>query len=100
MKTPDMLRFTGGPVGADDFMVGWDGPWPPPDRMWIARGLQSGIVKVFDRAEIDADWLEQMQAASTILVGEFRLASASVLPDDFESEHVFRGADYVAVEES
>lgn len=92
----DMLRFLGGPI--DQHEVGWTGPWPPPERMALAVGGESGIVKVFDPAEIDAAALHSARALPSISVCVYRLRNASQLPDDFDSKYVFRGAEYVPEE--
>lgn len=89
----DMLRFLGGAVTKHE--VWWTGPWPPPERMGVSRGLQSGIVKVFEPSETKPDVLADLEACPTILVTVYRLRNASTLPDGLKTKHVFRGAEYV-----
>lgn len=88
-----MLRFVGGVVPKHE--VGWNGPWPPPDRMGLAVGSQSGIVSVF---EPTPDKLLMLEAEPTIKVAVYRLRNASRLPDDIDRTRVFRGAEYVPEE--
>lgn len=95
-----MLRFVGGIVVAHE--VGWTGPWPPPERMGLAVGEQSGIVQVFqpgDVSEPDSNWLAEAKLAGTIRVMTYRLRNASTLPDSFDAPNLFRGADYVPDQE-
>lgn len=90
-----MLRFLG-PDGRAVLEVGWTGPWPPPDSLRVAVGSLSGEATVVDEnlpPELEAELLAA--ARGTVQITRYRLRSASQLPDDFESEHVFRGAEYV-----
>ena len=45
-RAPDMLRFLGGVMTKHE--VGYSGPWPPPERMGLAVGRESGMTSVFD----------------------------------------------------
>ena len=68
----------------------------PTIHQTLAIGRESGIVRVIDRSQQPADLLREIDEAPTIDVVAFALRNASSLPDEFESEHVFRGAEYVA----
>lgn len=89
-RSPDMLRFLGGVVPKHE--CGWAGPWPPPSRLGLAVGHESGMRTVFDPDETHLDLL---RSVDSIDFAVYELRNASQLPDDFESEHVFRGAEYV-----
>lgn len=91
--TPDMLRFLGGPVSTHE--AWWNGPWPPPTTMGLAVGKESGIVSVFDPAELAQDVRAELDACETITVAIYELRNASALPDGLQLDHVFRGAEYV-----
>lgn len=95
-RPPDMLRFLDPRLESGRLEFGWTGPWPPPERLALAIGRESGIVRVIERDDVDADLLRELEDAPTIDVVDFTLRNASSLPDEFESEHVFRGAEYVA----
>lgn len=93
-RPPDMLRFNGGAADeadADGVMVGWAGPWPPPSEMGVAVGKETGMVKVFEPATLALP-LDELLAVAHVTI--YERESASVLPDDFESETLFRGAQY------
>lgn len=92
MTPPDMLRFYLPSGGTHE--VGWNGPWPPPDRLTLAIGQESGMVRVIDRATSKPEDLEALDACETITQIECLLANASTLPDDFHDAHIFRGAEY------
>ena len=91
-----MLEFRGGAadkVDADGmYRVGWTGPWPPPEKMLVAVGRQTGLAKVTEPATLNIP-MDELEAVAHVTV--YRRDSASVLPDDFDSPHVFRGAVYV-----
>lgn len=89
-RPPDMLRFLGGVVTKHE--AGWAGPWPPPERMGVAVGRESGMCTVFEPTD---EHLELLRQAPSIDVAVYQLRNASQLPDGFESEHLFRGAEYV-----
>lgn len=91
-KNPDQVRFSGG--FADGRMLTWDGPWPPPEKLTLAYGRLSGIIQSVDVEKLTPEIRADIEAARTVDLAEYHLVSASALPDDFESEHVFRGADY------
>lgn len=89
-RPPDMLRFLGGVVAKHE--VGWTGEWPPPARMGVAVGRATGIRSVFEPNEAN---LRNLATAATVDVALYELRNASQLPDDFDGDHVFRGAEYV-----
>jgi hypothetical protein len=93
----DVLRFVGGVVLVHE--VGWRSPpWPPPDRMGLAVGRLSGMVRVFDPDTIEGDVIAEVKDCETIAVCVYRLRNASQLPDDIDRTRVFRGAEYVPEE--
>lgn len=80
-----ILRFD------DVYTARWKGPWPPPDRLGLARGQITGMTAVFDPNDTAAemiDWLEEVADLSWWV-----LVSHSMLDED--GEHVERGARYV-----
>jgi len=90
-----MLRFSGGLIDGEH--RGWDGPWPPPERLGVAVGNETGYVSIFDvDATVVQDALPRVRTIARVQF--YKRVSASALPDDFESEHVFRGAEYEAEE--
>lgn len=98
LDVPERGRFVGPPMRGPHEVI-WTGPWPPPARMTLAVGQESGIVKVLDREELDAALLAELEQAPTIDLLEYTLRNASRLPDDFETELVFRGAEYVRADD-
>lgn len=88
-RPPDMLRFIGGVVKRHE--VGWDGPWPPPKRLGVAVGSESGMISVFEPTD---EKVALIRTAPSISFALYECRSASSLPDTFDSPHVFRGAEY------
>lgn len=87
-----MLRFLGGTVGTLE--VGWNGPWPPPERMTIAHGTDSGIIKVLPE-DYDPLLLEQVKS---IIITHYKLRNASILEkSDADGVNTMRGAEYVPI---
>lgn len=91
---PDMVRFRGGLVSLLE--VGWTGPWPPPERLGVAVGLESGIVTVFEPDEANVALLND---TDTIRWSIYQRRSASSLHDDIDRTRLFRGAEYTAEDE-
>ena len=96
-RPPDMLRFTGGV--ADGQTVGWTGPWPPPAVMVAVAGSQTGILRIVEPADLDAETWRLIEESPTIQYTRYQLRNASQLPDSFDSDFVFRGADYTPADE-
>jgi hypothetical protein len=108
---PDFLQFEGGGaitnleanvellagallVEADKLRVMWKGPWPPPDKMAIAVGRETGIPKVFEPAKL-GEGLTLADVQDVAHVTLYDRVSASELPDDHRSPHLARGAIYL-----
>lgn len=72
----------------------WEGPWPPPERMGLARGNHTGAISVFDPEKTPAAHLEEVREVAD--VSFWIMWRYSRLPDD--TEHVERGALYVREE--
>lgn len=74
----------------------WDGPWPPPERLIVMRGAQSGEIAVVEEDQAPAWAVAAARQLGTITEMRFRLRNASQIteaaPDD---AHWFRGAEYV-----
>lgn len=73
----------------------WTGPWPPPDRLCVARGNLTGMISVFDPEDTPSsfDIDEVHQVAEVTSWVRYRY---SRLPHD--TEHVVRGALYIKEE--
>lgn len=85
-------RFEGKPLMDDGAMLaGWEGEWPPPERVMVVVGKQTGIVMILDPdfSEVPRD---EMESACDLTI--YRRESASQLPDDLDHSHVARGALY------
>lgn len=95
-RLPDLIRFVGGPAGRSQF--GWNGPWPPPETFRVAVGRLTGNVTVV--ADDLSPTLEHaLVEAPTVDVATYRRVAFSKLPDDYESPHVVRAAEYHHEEE-
>ena len=78
------------------YMAGWMGPWPPPERLSLMVGQQSGIVAVVEEGQAPADVVQMARELGTITETRFRLRNASFLPEPAKAgERWFRGAEYV-----
>lgn len=74
----------------------WDGPWPPPKRLIVMRGEQSGEIAVVEVEQAPAWVVAAARQLGTITEMRFRLRNASEMPEAAgEDEHWFRGAEYV-----
>lgn len=91
-RPPDKLRFWGGV--ADGMVVGWNGPWPPPEEMIGFTGSESGITTITEPRLVPSEVWEAVAEVGSIQHTRYRRRNASKLPDDFASDFVFRGADY------
>ena len=80
-------------------VVGWVGPWPPPERMLVLDGAGGQV------AHVDLDHLppqielslEELREIGTASEYTFVRRSYSELPPEIDHEvnaHVFRGALY------
>lgn len=72
----------------------WTGPWPPPERMVLCVGRQSGATKLTTYAQWEVSRTDLVQFDQHIVSHHFQRAQASDLPDDMESPHIARGALY------
>lgn len=78
-------------------MAGWTGPWPPPERLTVAIGGQSGRVSVIEEHP-DPAALAAARALGTISFHPYRLRNASQITKPApQGAHWFRGAEYVPV---
>jgi hypothetical protein len=74
----------------------WIGPWPPPDKLLLMRGRQSGIVSVVEEGLAPADVVAAARELGTIDETRYRLRNCSQLPHAAEEgDSWFRGAEYV-----
>lgn len=87
----DYLQFEGGVAGRLR-RFGWDGPWPPPERLGAAVGPVTGKASVFDPALIDRWLLADLERYCD--VGMFDRVSFSQLPEQGDGSFVVRGALY------
>lgn len=96
MTDAALLRFLGD-TEATLAEVGWTGPWPPPERMVIATGRETGALQVTDPARIaearqkHADFDEAIEVQTFIRSGYSRIPAEAAR----NSAHVMRGATYV-----
>lgn len=82
-----MLQFGDPP----QHRVRWIGPWPPPDRLLLARGHITGETAVVDPDEVDDVALATAALHATIQPWvRYRYSRLSE-----DTEHVERGALYV-----
>lgn len=87
------LRFEGIPAPHD--VVGWTGPWPPPERIAVAHGTVSGHYAYSEDLDHTAD--VAMRSEGSIEVTIYERESYSKLPADsdmIKSGRVARGAQY------
>lgn len=95
-KHTRLAMFHGTPLQDTGAMrVGWDGAnggWPPPQRMGVAFGRTTGIVKVFNPDDQDIDFMPHLGRVARVTI--YRLVSASKLPPQPLDGHVARGALY------
>lgn len=89
----DHLIFEPGPEGEARRVVGWIGPWPPPERFGVAKGMQSGTVSWFDPDELPPD-IGIGDIEQVAVVTYYRRESHSELPPQEKTSHVARGALY------
>lgn len=82
--------------GQKVYIAGWIGPWPPPSKLSVMKGKQSGIVAVVEEGRAPAQTVEQARRLGSIEETRYRLRNASTLPEPAgPGEHWFRGAEYV-----
>lgn len=74
---------------------GWTGPWPPPERMIMLIGKQSGMIS-FSEPDKNPDLFAAARELGTIIETRYRLRNASTIerPADADARW-FRGAEYV-----
>jgi hypothetical protein len=97
-KRPDQLRFSKlGIEGVGEVMVGWTGPWPPPEKLGVAVGRSTGMVSVFEPDSLPDDTsMDEVERVARVII--CKRVNASQLPDEFAHPNVFRGADYEPVD--
>lgn len=78
------------------YQAGWVGSWPPPARLSLMIGRQSGYIAVVEEEHAPAHLVEAARRFGSIEETRYRLRNASTLsrPSGPE-EHWFRGAEYV-----
>jgi hypothetical protein len=77
-------------------MALWDGPWPPPERLSMMRGQQSGYVAIVEERLAPSDVVAQARRLGTITETRYRLRNCSAIEVAAKpGEHWFRGAEYV-----
>jgi hypothetical protein len=91
MNTP-MLRFVSDLFESGMYHCGWIGPWPPPEEFGVFVGMQTGLVKVYEQGQVDADVLRDAESVAHHAL--FRRISYSQLPVVDGLDHVVRGAEY------
>lgn len=74
-----------------EYRAAWNGPWPPPERMGLARGTHTGAISVFDPEKTPAAHLDEVREVAE--VSFWARLRYSRLPADLP--HVERGALYV-----
>ena len=83
-------------TGKRVYLAGWIGPWPPPSKLSVMIGKQSGYVAVVEEGHAPADAVEQARRLGTIDETRYRLRNCSTLPEPAgPGERWFRGAEYV-----
>jgi hypothetical protein len=88
------LRFEGGPVSGK--LNGWTGPWPPPERLGVAVGRDTGIVAYFEESALEEKGVALEELERLCSVTFYRRAEFSTLPDEVDAlENVSRAARYV-----
>jgi hypothetical protein len=91
----DRLLFRRTPEGRNEWLCGWMGPWPPPERMALITGRQTGQITALDLADPPPE-LASAVATGLFDLCEYRLHSASEIPERAPAnENWFRGAVYV-----
>ena len=95
MNAPYGLIFEG--MGKDR-VLGWDGPWPPPERLWAATGAESGRTVYFDPEEVPMPMRMEAELTPSITLRYFTRRSYSELePTSFVwpcAQYVEEGFDY------
>lgn len=80
------------------WIAGWIGPWPPPERMTVAVGRQTGMVAICEDEAHKPEVIEMVRASGTIDLLRYRLRNCSQAPEAApKGAHWFRGAEYVPV---
>lgn len=81
----------------DGEIRGWKGEWPPPDKIIVARGGETGMTAMSARDRVPQDVWDQLRAGE-FEVTNYALISASKLSDDIvtdpQAAHVARMALY------
>ena len=91
----DRLFFLDG-YGRRMYDAIWDGPWPPPAKLSLMKGLRSGEIAVFEPDKAPADVVEMARDLGSIIETRFKLRNASQMPEAASDDaHWFRGAEYV-----
>jgi hypothetical protein len=91
----DMLIFLG-VNGQRLYTAGWTGEWPPPERLLVMRGGQSGQIAVVEEDRAPVDYIAAARELGTIEETRFKLRNASTIAEPApEGAHWFRGAEYV-----
>lgn len=85
---PDLLRFNG--VLDQPYIIGWTGPWPPPQHMIMAVGNRTDTVSIFE----DADPKAITTAKAIARVYRMDLGQHSVLDESVKGPNLTRCAEY------
>ena len=95
----DLLRFTGGVVSRYEVM--WTGPWPPPEKMVVLVGTESGMVRITELGLLGVNGtpsLDEILDVGSINVCVYALGNHSALPDRVPG--VLRCAEYLPEKEA
>lgn len=98
--TGGFLRFANDEDARDViFEIGWTGPWPPPERLYLATGVSTGRMVVAEESAIAKMKLDSPDWMTVVAIQMFARVRASKLTDDMlaTTTHVMRGAVYTPV---
>lgn len=101
LQAPYGLIFENLPdeIGAGRTLLGWDGEWPPPDRMHVFIGQESGERAYVGSDEIDTpEWapkVAEVRATPSITEHVFILRSCSTFTKETAGDHIWPCAQYI-----